>query len=58
MHSHYTYYVDVTPEMLGQRLSAVVLVRASGVNEFVPRLWLTAYPTPWVAREVRLSDPA
>ena len=55
MHGHYTYYVDVTPEMVGARVDAVVLVRASGVNGFEPVVWLTACPTPWVAREVVLA---
>ena len=48
--SNYTYYFPVTPDMIGARIEAVVMVMKDGVSEFKPEAWLTAYPIPYKRR--------
>ena len=54
--SNYTYYFPVTPDMIGARIDAVVMVMKDGVAEFKPEVWLTAYPIPYEKKELVL-DP-
>jgi hypothetical protein len=54
--SNYTYYVPLTGAMAGKKMEAVVLVLEGGVNEIKPELYITAYPTPHVSRELVLYE--
>ncbi len=45
--SNYTYYIPLTPDMIGAKIDAVVLVLKNGVSEFKPEVWVTAYPVPY-----------
>jgi hypothetical protein len=45
--SNYTYYIPLTPAMIGKTIDAVVLVMKDGVSEFQPEVWVTAYPVPY-----------
>jgi hypothetical protein len=51
--SGYTYFVPVTPDMVGKTLDAVVLSSASA--ELNPEVWITAYPVPFETKELVLS---
>lgn len=53
--SNYTYYVPLTPEMKGKKIEVVVLVLKSGIAEFKPEVWITAYPVPYERLELVLS---
>jgi hypothetical protein len=53
--SNYTYYIPLTPDMVGAKIDAVVLVLKNGVAEFKPEVWVTAYPMPYEKREILVS---
>jgi hypothetical protein len=53
--SNYTYYVPLTPDMIGATMDAVVLVLKTGVSEFSPEVWITAYPIPYEKKEIVLN---
>ena len=54
--SNYTYYVPVTEEMVGKKIDAVVLGLRGGVTDIEPEVWITAYPIPFEARELILTQ--
>lgn len=39
--SCYTYYLPVTPEMVGQPIDLVALTLANGKNNYIPTVWIT-----------------
>jgi len=49
----YTYYLPVTPEMVGADLEIVALTLAGGVDKYQPSVWITS-ACPLVARELTL----
>ena len=49
----YTYYLPVTPEMVGADLDLVALTLAGGVDKYRPTVWITS-AQPQVARELTL----
>jgi hypothetical protein len=50
---NYTYYIPVTPDMIGQPLEAVALLLRGGVAEALrAEAWVTAYPIPYGSREL------
>jgi hypothetical protein len=51
---NYTYYAPVTPSMAGQDIEIVVL--AFKQVEMKPEAWITAYPIPYEARQLALSE--
>jgi hypothetical protein len=53
--SNYTYYIPLTPDMVGAKIDAVVLVLKNGVSEFKPEVWVTAYPVPYEKIEMILK---
>ncbi len=53
--SNYTYYIPLTPDMIGAKIDAVVLVLKNGVSEFKPEVWITAYPIPY--EKIVTRDP-
>jgi len=53
--SNYTYYVPLTEEMKGAKIDAVVLGLKSGLDEFKPEAWITAYPAPFSERLLTLT---
>ena len=53
--TNYTYYIPLTEEMIGAKISAVVMVMANGVPEFKPEVWITAYPIPYEKKELVLQ---
>ncbi len=52
---NYTYYVPVTPEMIGKPLEAVALLSRDGDPDIRPEAWITAYPIPFAAKELMLK---
>jgi len=52
---NYTYYVPVTPEMIGQKIEVVVLGLNKDMLDFKPEVWITAYPIPFESRELVLQ---
>ncbi|NIR46256.1 MAG: DUF3999 domain-containing protein [Gemmatimonadetes bacterium] len=52
--ANYTYYVPVTPEMVGAEIEAAVLALEGGGIELEPEVWITAYPIPLAERELVL----
>jgi hypothetical protein len=53
--SNMTYFIPVTPGMATKPFDVVVLTLAGGVNQYKPQVWITAYPTPYVAKELVLQ---
>jgi hypothetical protein len=54
---NYTYYIPLTPDMVGKPIEAVVLQlggTAAQQAKIAPEVWITAYPAPFVAREMVL----
>jgi hypothetical protein len=54
--SNYTYYVPVTEEMVGKKIDAFVLGLKGGSVDIKPEVWITAYPIPFEARELILTQ--
>ena len=52
--SNYTYYVPLTEDMIGKKIDVVVLGMKNGVSDFVPEVWLTAYPIPFEKKKLVL----
>jgi len=50
---NYTYYVPVTKDMIGKNIKAYVL-GADEKLEVKPEVWITAYPTPYKAINLKL----
>lgn len=53
-----TYFFPVTPDLATKPFDVVVLTLAHGVNTYKPQVWITAYPTPAVAKELLLQAAA
>lgn len=56
--SNMTYFIPITPEMATKPFDVVVLTLAAGINDYKPQVWITAYPTPGVAKELMLQAVA
>jgi hypothetical protein len=52
---NYTYFVPLTSDMVGQPMEVSVLVMQDGVNQIQPEAWITAYPVPFVSKELVLK---
>jgi hypothetical protein len=52
--SNYTYYLPITPAMIGRRLDLVALTLNGGKNSYRPTVWITSQ-NPFVSREVVLK---
>ena len=52
--SNYTYYFPLTEKMKGASIETVILVMKEGVSEFKPEVWITAYPIPYIKKELIL----
>ncbi|NQV33135.1 MAG: hypothetical protein HQ515_10600 [Phycisphaeraceae bacterium] len=53
--SHYTYFIPVTQDMVGQRIEAIVLGMDPEHLNFKPEVWLTAYAPPFASQELVLG---
>ena len=53
---NYSYFIPVTPDMLGKACEVVVLGFDPKNLEFKPDVWLTAYPVPYQAKTLTLSE--
>jgi hypothetical protein len=53
---NYSYFVPVTRDMLGKACEVVVLAFDPKNIEFIPDVWLTAYPVPYQAKTLTLSN--
>lgn len=51
--SNYTYFLPVTPEMIGKPLDIVAMTLQGGSNTYKPEVWITS-ENPFVSREVTL----
>jgi hypothetical protein len=54
--SNCTYYVPLTAGMAGAEIDAVVLGMRGGADQFMPELWITAYPAPFGERLLTLGE--
>lgn len=60
--ANFSYFFPVTPDMIGQTLDAVVMQFDSEgspkipLGEFTSEVWITAYPIPYVAKQLILSQ--
>ncbi len=54
VNGNYTYYIPVTPEMVGRELEIIVLLLNGGNPDIRLEAWITAYPIPWVKRRLSL----
>lgn len=52
---HYTYYVPLSAEMVGQPIEVVALVLKGGKNDFKPEVYVTAYPAPFKSKRLILN---
>jgi hypothetical protein len=50
----YTYYVPITDDMLGSEIDVVVLGLNPEAADLRPEVWITAYPAPFIERELVL----
>jgi hypothetical protein len=53
--SNTTYYVQLTPEMIGKELDVVVLAKAEADDRLSPEVWQTAPAAPFVEKVVELK---
>ena len=53
---NYSYFIPVTRDMLGKACEVVVLGFDSKNLDFKPDVWLTAYPVPYQAKTLTLSE--
>jgi hypothetical protein len=51
----YTYFIPLDASMVGKPIDVVALTMKNGVNDYQPAVWVTAYPAPYVARDVVLE---
>lgn len=54
--SYYTYYFPLERSMTGKSIDVVVLGLDGGENKFQSRVYLTAYPIPFVEKELVLYE--
>jgi len=60
--ANFSYFFPVTDEMMGQTIDAVVMQFESEGNpkiplgEFSSEVWITAYPIPYVSKELVLAE--
>ena len=52
--SHYTYYVPLDEDMIDRKIDVVVLGLDEEHLDFKPSLYITAYPPPYVAKQLLL----
>ena len=52
---NYTYYIPVSPDMVGQNIEIVVLAFNSDAVDLSPSAWITAYPIPYEQKELVLE---
>ena len=52
----YTYYFPITKDMKKASIDAVVLVSNYGLTDFKPEIWITAYPIPYVKKELTFNE--
>ncbi len=53
--SHYTYFIPVTEEMVGEAMEAIVLGMDPEHLDFKPEVWLTAYAPPLASQDLVLG---
>lgn len=53
---NYTYYIPLDQSMKGKSIQVVVLGMNRDAKELEPEVWLTAYPIPYVERELILKE--
>jgi hypothetical protein len=52
--SHYTYYVPLNADMADRKIDVVVLGLDEEQLDFKPHVYITAYPAPYVAKQLLL----
>ncbi len=53
--SNYTYFIPVTPDMVGKPLDVVALTLRNGHNDYKPEVWISSYPTPYESHTLELK---
>ncbi len=60
--SNFSYFFPVTEDMIGQTIAALVLQFESEgrptvpLGEFSSEVWITAYPIPYVSKQLVLEE--
>lgn len=52
---NHSYFIPVTPDMIGKKCEVVVLGLDCNALDFTPDVWITAYPIPHAERVLTLS---
>ncbi|MCK4763154.1 MAG: hypothetical protein KAW12_13240 [Candidatus Aminicenantes bacterium] len=52
---NYTYYAPITKDMIGKNIEVYVLAYEKKKTRFRPRVWVTAYPTPYEEKLLELK---
>ncbi|MBT8044662.1 MAG: DUF1080 domain-containing protein [Verrucomicrobiae bacterium] len=52
---NYSFFIPVTPDMVGKKCEIVVLALDSENIDFTPDVWQTSYPTPYVKKTLVLK---
>jgi len=52
---NYTYYIPLSKDQAGKNIEVFVLGMDKDLTELQPEVWLTAYPRPFVAKELVLK---
>lgn len=55
---NFTYFLPVTPDMVGRKIEVIVLGMNKDMLDFKPEVWITAYPIPFEHRELVLERGA
>ena len=53
---NYTFFIPVTPEMVGKKCEVVVLAFDPTKTDFTPEVWQTVSATPWESKTLILSE--
>ena len=51
---NYTYYIPLTPDMVGKTIEVFVLGFEGFPCEFQPEVWITAYPIPMEMKDMKI----
>ncbi|UCE41341.1 MAG: hypothetical protein JSV17_18235 [Candidatus Aminicenantes bacterium] len=53
---NYTYYIPLDKDMIGKPVEIFVLGMNKDAGELKPEIWLTAYPIPYIEKELVLKN--
>ena len=53
---NYTYYIPLDKSKIGKPIEVFVLGMNKDAKELKPEIWLTAYPIPYIEKELILKN--